>query len=403
MSAGRWLAVAAAALLGARLVTFTLADQVATSDPQLALTLDRHHAAALIEQAEAALRQEPPDLANAAVFAAAALRAEPLNARAVQRLARIAQARGDKEKGEALMRIAGAALKRDLFAQAALLDLALQAGDAEAAVAQIDVLFRGQHPNAWDPLLGALVPTLTLPQLAEPFARRLAAQPPWRTWLLTGLASKSADYDGLAQLYAALRQSPAPPTEAEWRPLLTRLVSAGRLEQAYVTWLDTLQPERLADAALFYNADFRYGVSNLPFDWVVTPAPEALVRAAPGDDGTGLLIVDFFGGRIAFQHIAHLLVLPPGRYAFSGRQRAERLENGRGLRWRLACRDDPQGALAETPLLAGDSPWAPFTASFTVPEACPAQILLLELPARVAREQDVSGAIAYAGLAITKD
>jgi hypothetical protein len=110
------------------------------------------------------------------------------------------------------------------------------------------------------------------------------------------------------------------------------------------------------------------------------------------------LAVDFFGGRVPFQHVQHDLLLPPGKYRLRGQERAEALQNERGLRWRIACTHEPAGTLAATENLRGDVDWRPFAVDFEVPETCGAQRLFLELPARVLMEQEVSGGVRYKDL-----
>ena len=56
----------------------------------------------------------------------------------------------------------------------------------------------------------------------------------------------------------------------------------------------------------------------------------------------------------------------------------------------------------QTPALLGDTPWRSFAVSFEVPGECPVQKLQLELPARVALEQEVSGVANYADLNIAR-
>ena len=73
-----------------------------------------------------------------------------------------------------------------------------------------------------------------------------------------------------------------------------------------------------------------------------------------------------------------------------------------GLRWRIFCLKEPDGSLCETPPLLGDTPWRTFAVTFEVNLDCPVQKLQLELPARVALEQEVSGEASFADLNIAK-
>ena len=109
--------------------------------------------------------------------------------------------------------------------------------------------------------------------------------------------------------------------------------------------------------------------------------------------------VDFFGGRVKFEHVSHLLNLAPGSYRFQGRERAQALQNERGLQWRIACADGEGESLGTTDPLNGDIAWRPFAVDFTVPTGkCFYQYLVLELRARAALETEVVGRVSYADL-----
>ena len=156
--------------------------------------------------------------------------------------------------------------------------------------------------------------------------------------------------------------------------------------------------ERREEADLLYNQSFRYQLTNLPFDWVIAPVPNAVVRFDT-QAGAQVMNVDFFGGRVKFEHVSHLLNLAPGSYRFQGRERAQALQNERGLQWRIACADGEGENLGTTDPLNGDIAWRPFAVEFTVPTGkCFYQYLVLELRARAALETEVVGRVSYADL-----
>ena len=253
---------------------------------------------------------------------------------------------------------------------------------------------------------GEVSPTLQAflgdPGGSEELTRLLASDPPWRLGLMDDLFKRWRDPDGLARLVGMLNAGPTPLRSEELRPYLSKLIEVGRLEQAYLTWLQHLPPDRLSQLTYLYNGRFQYELSNLPFDWSMQPVRGAAVDLARGAQDT-VLRVGFSGTRVPFRHVSHLLVLPPGNYRFTGSVKADRLQNERGLRWRIFCIENPEASLGETDLVAGNVPWRNFQVDFSVPtSACRAQNLILELPARVALEQHVSGLISYAGLDIQK-
>lgn len=374
-----------------------LGERLAESEPEVAAMLNRSDVDAHLEMAREYLKLDPPDYASARANAVRGLQADPLNESALLVLAQIAQADGDKNRTGALMELLARTSSRNLQAQAWLLERDVAAGDWRSAMARVDVIFRGQNGAVWVRLADALAPIVTEAKVATPITESLAQRPPWRAWLLPQIVRRTKDVDGLIALYAALGDSPAPPELVELRPFLDRLVRDGLIEDAFVAWVRSLPPERAAKLGHLYNADFQTPVTNTPFDWTFQPVKGAVVRLLSESTSptAKILAVDFFGGRVPFQHIQHDLLLAPGKYRFKGQERAEALQNERGLRWRIVCTQEPALTLATTSHLKGDVDWRPFSAEFEVPETCGSQRLLLELPARVVMEQEVTGGVRY--------
>lgn len=390
-------------LLGYLLVAHAIADRFATSRPELALRFDSGSAEAHIQIADRRLALDPPDLAGAEAASIAALKADPLSTKALTRLAQIADAKGDSAKAAKLMAAAAARSARTLYAQAWLLDRDSLTGDFEAFVDRADVVFRA-HPQIVGVVAKTLAPMLGTETVVQRLVTKLAENPPWRRGLLQSLVAQGADVDDLSSLYDALSSTDAPPEPSEIRPWLARLVGEGRFEAAYIAWINTIPSERLANAGLLYNAGFDYDISNMPFDWTLSPVNGASVAIEKGvkEGAPRELAVDFFGGRVPFRNVSHLLTLPPGRYVLQGEERADGLRNSRGMRWRLSCVDGAKQELASTNLLNGDVPWRPFSVEFETPADCGVQSLVLELAARTALESVVSGGVRYRRLQISR-
>jgi hypothetical protein len=212
------------------------------------------------------------------------------------------------------------------------------------------------------------------------------------------LLRRSDDLSALIYLFAELQADESGPTERELQVLLTRLTDAGMFDEAHDIWVRSLPADRREEADLLYNEEFRYPLTNLPFDWVIQPVSNAMVRVGTQNGGR-TINEDFFGGRVKFEHVSHLLNLAPGPYRFQGRERSQDLQNERGLRWRIACVGDDAETLGTTDLVSGDTPWRTFAVDFMVPTGkCPYQMLVLELPARAALETEVVGRVSYADL-----
>ena len=106
-------------------------------------------------------------------------------------------------------------------------------------------------------------------------------------------------------------------------------------------------------------------MTNLPFDWVFARVDSAMVELN-SETNPPVLQVGFIGGRVSQPLVSHLLALPPGTYRYTGRERSDALANERGLRWRIFCLEQPDGSLAETPPLLGDTSWRDFAVTFDV-------------------------------------
>ena len=389
--------VAVAAL--ARIVSFAISDQVAVDQPELALMVDGGNWKALMARAERALKEERSE--EALRDAQSALRADSLAAGALRVLGVVEEKYGSSDNTERLMRAAADVSRREMIAQAWLLARHLQSGDLPEAMSRLDLIFRTQNSALTGKLVSLLLPILSHDDARRELAKLLATRPPWRSNFLTQVSQEAQDPNAVSALYSALGESPAPPLTEELRPFLDRLIRTGRVEEAYVAWMQSLPPERLSGLGYLYNAGFEYPVTNLPFDWVFARLDSAVVELN-SKTNPPLLQVAFIGGRVSQPLVSHLLALPPGTYQYTGREQSDALANERGLRWRIFCLDQPDGSLAETPPLLGDTSWRDFAVTFDVGIECPVQKLQLELPARVTLEQEVSGEASFASLSIAK-
>lgn len=387
------------AVLAWRVVAQTAAANLAASNPEQALQWFADDAVSLVRRAQQEL-DEPNGNADAArTFAERALLASPLDARAVTLLGLSAEKRGEADAAGKMMRAAGVRSWRDSTAQAWLFNDDVRRGDYRQALPHIDAILRTDLETQAElfPVLASLTVT---PAAFAALADFLATDPPWRGWFLQQLSARLANRGRLVELYTALGESPRPPATNELRPYLFRLVADGAIGTARTAWRKTLPPPQRDAVALLYNSDFALPLDGSPFNWVIDPVGGADARIVPAGGGQALRL-QFAGARVAFANVKQLLVLPPGKYVFRGRVRAEALETPRGLWWRLFCALPPKADLGATDLVSGTRPWAPFSFAFEVPATgCPAQWLQLELPARVASESAVEGEAWYAGLGI---
>lgn len=390
------------------IVTKTMAVVYETADPERALKWDPRHATALLELAQrlgifelAGKIPAQAHLEQARDLAERALRFDPLAPRALTYLGRIAEREGNARQAVALMELAGERALRDAIAQAWLVNHALSRGDFAGALPPLDAILRTQ-PEALDQALPLLAAFISDPRAAAPLVRLMGTDPPWRAQFLNAVASRIVDRAALGRFYADLQAGPHPPSQQELQPYLDRLVKDGLFKEAYAAWVETLPPGRRADPATLYNGAFQYPLSGSEFDWKVVQSLGADVEVAGGAAAEArTLRIEFSGARVDFRNVNHLLALPPGTYRLTGEVEAEALQTERGLWWRVFCAGRPDLSLGQTELVAASMPWHAFTLSFAVPaNVCQAQVLQLELPARVALEEVIAGVVSYRNLAI---
>lgn len=370
-----------AGMLG--LLAWQVMATASTSEPQ---------SAALIRLAEnhVASAGEDADWTQVAGLARRALKANPLETRALVLLALAAEAEEEDRLAARLVSLAGARTLRDATAHRWLFELSLRQGDYAAALSHADLMLR-VHPRLRGTLLPALMAVASKPAGRGAFVARLGTAPPWRSWFLQEYSRLAADPSEPTPLYTALQSASRPPTESELAPHLDRLIAAGRIDEARRMWLGSL-PDAQASDDWLHNGDFRHPVSNLAFDWIIgsVRGAEIGVEASPMGEGQALR-VQFGKGRVDFRHVRKLMMLPPGGYRLTGRAMAVDLRHKRGISWRLACAGDEGMTLGATPLLLG-TVTTEFAEPFTVPSNdCGAQWLVLELAARIAPEQMVDG------------
>jgi tetratricopeptide (TPR) repeat protein len=386
--------------LGVCIVRASLGDALSAFDPALSVSFDASQTHARIALARRALAADPAHADAAISIARDAVDDNPLAPDALAFLARAREHEGDLSAAADLMALAARIDPRDLTSELWLLDRDMRDARVVPALVRFDILSRGQMPEVLSRLTPALAPILMSAAYRAGFVALLRADPPWRSFWLRELISRSDDFAGLTAVFADLRDGANPPTLAEFNGYLTRLTEAGLFEPAYRAWLRALPPDPGGRSAGLFNGRFDRPLTNLPFDWQFAPARQVVttvvVRAS-----ARILNVEFLGGRMASEQASHLMKLAPGSYRLSGRERSLNLLNERGLRWRVSCAVGARQTLAVTDLLAGDTPWRFFDVSFAVPEeSCPFQKLVLELPARIALETEILGAASYADLDI---
>jgi hypothetical protein len=331
-----------------------------------------------------------------------ALVRDPTNAQALRIMGQLAESQGDEPGARRAMQAAAQLSLHESVAIDWLMRKNLETSDFSLALYFADALLR-TRPQLIDYVMTTLV-RMAEDKTANPQLKlMLADNPPWRGSFFSELPSRVSDARTPLDLLLALRDAAATPTTLELRTYLDFLIAHKFYELAYSTWLQFLPADRLISAGLIYNGSFEIAPSGLPFDWVMTSGSGVTVDIVDRLDAAGhALVVEFGDGRVDFQSVKQLIVLPPGSYDFTGKYKGE-LSGPRGMKWRITCAGG--APIAESPMMSGMRPqWLEFNVPFTVPAGdCGAQYVRLDLDARMASEQFVSGSFWFDDLAISRE
>jgi hypothetical protein len=352
---------------------------------------------ALAEERLAAASDEAT-LRQVEELAARALASAPLEARALRALALVADVRGASGRADALMRLAVLRARRDALGQTWLLARDLDAQNMGDAADRIDVILRAR-PDLRPSLLPTVAAMAESEEGRAALVAHLAGNPSWRGWILDHLPKVGEAY-AVHGILSALRETGAPPTNAELAAFIGRLVAEGQVNLAYLAWVETLPAQRQGRLPFMYNGSFDEALTNVPFDWSIAAVKGAKTEIAQ-DGGDRALRVTFANARVGYRHVRKLLVLPPGTYQLTGAQWAHELQNERGLAWRVRCAGEKE-TIGESAALMRTVQRERFSLRFTVPANCAAQWLSLELLARTESEELVSGEAWYDDLAIER-
>ena len=344
---------------------------------------------------------QPTDVATTASRAKAILDTRPIDGRAYRVLAQIADAQGDTARADALYAIAVRRAPRDRPTRAALADRAIVAGDYDAALAQLDALFR-VAPSVRDPLLRRLVPALDDTRLLTALVARLATDPPWRGALRPVLLDKATPpQTGLTVLTALAKHTALTPQETDTR--ITLLQRSGNDAQARTLWRATLPAAEDAGNALLSDGSFEHPDLEGAYAW--QQHPPAGVAMAQDDiapaEGSHALAIDFSGRAVTAPGLSQALALPPGHYDFAFAA-DNRTDARRPFAWRLSCNAGGANLLSLSLPDASTQGWQHIEGSFEIPiTACSGQTLRLDFLGRSLAERQLSGTLRVDAVGIT--
>lgn len=333
-----------------------------------------------------------------------ALVSDPLNARALRILGEIADLSKDEPRSWQFMQASARHSLNETLAVVWLMSKRAERQDYAAAMRHADVLLR-TRPQLGEVVIPVLAQIAENGAAVEALKEMLSQNPPWRVQFFEALPNSITDARTPLDLLMAVKQSPVPPAKEELRSYLHFLIGRKFYALAYYTWLQFLSPDQLSEAGFVYNGGFDTVPSGLPFDWVITSGAGVTVDidADPDRDGNRALFVRFEDGRAEFGGVVQLIMLAPAKYRLDAIYKGTLL-GLRGLRWRVTCVGGAATSVGESGMIRElSSAWRAIEFSFAVPSSnCPAQYLHLDLDARMASEQFVSGAIWFDNLQISR-
>ena len=330
------------------------------------------------------------------------LQREPLDPRALRLLGQLADDAGDTSRAAKFMLAAERHSLREILAVYWLASYSSNSSDHTGALFHSDVLLRTRSqfmPYA----MPALVKAAESKSATAAVTSLLASNPPWRPQFFNLLPASITDARTPLGLLLALKDTAAPPVPAEIRGYLDFLLARKFYDLSYYTWLQLLPAEQLANTGFLFNGSFEAEPTASPFDWAFHPGPGVTIDRAAREDQPGhqALLVEFSNGRVEFGGVDQVTMLGPGTYQMTGVVKGQLLGR-RGLVWRMSCLETITKPIGQSAMQLGlIRAWKDFEFSFTVPPGkCRAQYLRLELDARSASEQIVSGAMWFDDLRI---
>lgn len=390
-------------VLAWRVLSLGMADANTRTAPEQALQWRSKHSSALFLLAEQQAKT-PASFEAAKRNAAAALRAYPFEARAYRVLAQMADAEKKSELAFDLYQKAVRYSPRDLESHLWLLNYSLRTENADAAVYHLDKLLRMQI-DLLPPLMATVGGIAVQPASQTALINSLIKNPSWRTPAIKTLMAQKGAGSHYAVFVNRLAKAKGGLTESEQQAWLSALNQNQQWPLAYLNWADQLPAATQLSLGNVFNGGFEHEPLGGEFDWQFERIPGASIDLAFRDGviGEKALRVRFDDRRVLFNHVRQTLVLPAGSYRFSGQGFSDDLRTELGLVWSVQCLGSEMGLALGEPWKGRSQQWQAFSIDFTVPiSQCPAQALVLKLPARIPSEQAIGGAVWFDAFRVQK-
>lgn len=335
-----------------------------------------------------------------------AIAANPADARPLADLARLRAEAGEQALADDMMEAAHQLMPVDPGVQRNIGTYWLDRGELVRGIGHIATALSGDASlrEEYYPLLMLAANEPALQAALEP----LALDPPkWWRGFYQYVARNAESADTLGTLVDLREKSPAHPvSDWERETYLQRLRSDGRVGDAYLQWVNHLEPGALQELGYVFNGSFERPLANAGFGWFSSTPRNSGFHITDGTTygvvGQRALRVSFSGKRARFQHLYQHLFLGPGDYEVSGMARPDGLQARRGLQWRVHCSAGSSELLGESLLLVGTGDWREFNFRIQVPPDCPGQILRLYSAGYREVDHELDGGIWFDDLRIRR-
>lgn len=350
------------------------------------------------------LQQTRANPAQAMTYLLAAIRNNPTDGPAYAVIARLKEESGKVDDAALAMQAAAQLAPRRVDVQFEAARFWFRRGNIERAMKHLDVAltFGGSLRDQIFPDLLKLAADPATREIA--YARLLKQRIIWWPQFFDYAAANTTSVETLRALFQMQVGGPNAVTTDGLGAYLHRLQRENLWIESYLVWLNHLRKEQLNAIGNLFNGGFEEDISNLGFDWIVTPSSQVVVDTATtyGTIGHKALRVVFRGPRIQFQHVHQYLMLDPDTYSLHGRARTDNLESPEGVQWSIYCVGTAT-ALAHSERFNGTDHWQHFASQFQIPsQDCAVQMLRLELAGRSALDYEAKGAIWFDDLSITR-
>lgn len=159
--------------------------------------------------------------------------------------------------------------------------------------------------------------------------------------------------------------------------LMRELKAGGQWLEAQALWVYLVG----GTAPLLYNGSFEQAFIADGFDWEMnTAAPSKTgvhIERPPHGERGRVLLLDFTGRPVAQPMVWQALVLPPGRYQFTGDYMSRQMRTEQGLAWRFTCSAGSRELARTAPIRDTRGQWRQMDLVLSVPADCGAVVLQL--------------------------